>query len=230
MTWGFRVRTDNRVTQIDATFANLALIQTGQLQLSQVGDASNIKFGSLQFGGRDAPVLAIRAPYPVGYKAVNVSGSTWTYELVTELKWQTADPVTWYLFDRPPQLGSGWTVRVRDAQGLEVFNANHRYMRPKAFHVLSPDVPGNHDDLIDFGGLPPGTYAAVPATNRNAGWSFTEFGASNALQQQVDGVQALSTGVRVGWVAINSQSWPGDVGFYRASLPGYVTVVDVAGY
>lgn len=230
MSYLFRLRTDTGITQVDETFANLALIQSGQIQLDQVGPFTNIKFGTLQFSGRESPVLALRAPYPVGYKAINVSGSTWQYQLATELKWQTSAPVNWYLFDRPPPQGSGWQVCLRDAQGREVFNANNRYMRPKAFHVLAANVPGSHDELVDFVGLPTGTYAAIPSTNRNAGWSYTVFDTSNALQQQVDGVQALPNGVRVGWVAINDQSWPGDPGFFQSTRPGFVTVIDVAGY
>lgn len=230
MTYGFRVRTESGITQIDDTFANLALIASGQIQLTQEGAWTNIKYGTLQFSGREMPVLAIRAPYPVGYKSVVSSGGVWTYELVTELKWQTGAPVNWYLFDRPPPQTSGWGIRVRDAMGREVFNSNNRYMRPRAFHSLPAGLPSSHDQLLDYGGLPNGVYAAIPATNRNAGWGFTTFDNSNALQQQVDGVQSLDTGVRVGWVAITSTPYAGGVGFYQASRPGYVTVVDVAGY
>lgn len=230
MTYGFKVTTDTGIVQVDDTFANLALIQSGDLSLSQEGDQMNIRYGTLTFSGREAPVVAIRSSYPVGYKAVNVSGSTWVYQLVAELKWMNSTPVRWYLFDRPPPLTSGWGIRVRDAQGREVFNSGNRYMRPKAFYTLPADTPADNNALVDLGGLPPGTYAAIPATCRNAGFAYTVIDTANAMRQLVDGVQALSTGVRVGWVAINDQPYGGDAGFYRAIRPGYVTVVDVDGY
>lgn len=230
MTYGFRVRTSAGITQVDDRFANLALIQSGDLSLSQQGDQINIRYGTLSFPGREAPVLAIRSAYPVGYKAVNVSGSTWVYQLVTELKWLTSTPVRWYLFDRPPPSATGWGIRVRDGLGREVFNSNNRYMRPKAFYTLAADTPADNNALVDLGGLPPGTYAAIPATCRNAGFAYTVIDTANAMRQLVDGVQALSTGVRVGWVATNDQPYGGDAGFYRAIRPGYVTVIDVDGY
>ncbi|WP_454710942.1 hypothetical protein [Cupriavidus nantongensis] len=192
-----------------------------------------IRFGALALGGRDTPILALRSAVPVGYRRVqNQGGGNWYYELCFDSLYGMSAAVDWYLFDRPPAAPSGYTVRVRDGVGREVFNVNHRYFRPKAFVAVPGGQPSARAAPWDYTGLPVGTYACVPAASRFASYSFTIFDQSNGTSALTDGVQALANGVRVAPAPQQDQApYPGDPGIYVPPMEvGYVTIVDVAGY
>lgn len=236
MAFGFRVRSDAGVTQVDDTFQNLAFIAKGTLTMDRNGSATGlewIRYGVLTLSGRDTPILALRSSVPVGYRRVlNQGGGNWYYELCFAAVYGMSATVDWYLFDRPPVSPPGYTVCVRDAQGREVFNANNRYFRPKAFVAIPPGVPSSFQGTWDYVGLPAGVYAYVPSSSRYGNLTFTIFGSSNGVGVCTDGVQALSTGVRVAPAPqIDQSPYAGDPGLYLPpGTTGYVTIVDVAGY
>lgn len=236
MAYGFRVRTDSGIIQVDDNFHNLAYIAKGTVVMDQNGSSTGlewIRYGALALSGRDTPVLALRSNVPVGYRRVENRGSgNWYYELCFDSLYGMSAAVDWYLFDRPVPATSGWGIRIRNAAGAEVFNSNHRYFNPRAFVPIPAGQPSARATPWDYTGLPVGTYAYVPAASRYANYSFTIFGESNGTSALTDGVQALSNGVRIAPAPQQDQApYAGDAGIYLPpSVVGYVTIIDVAGY
>lgn len=237
MAYGFRIRTDSGITQIDDTFQNLAFITKGTVTMNQNG-ASNgnhpsqyVVYGSLTVTGRDTPLIAIRSGVPTGFrKIVNQGGGQWYYEFSFDGAYGASATVDWYLFDRPPATG-GYGIRIKDASNREVFNSNNRYMRPKAFVTIPTGQPTARTTPWDYTGLPLGTYAYIPATNRMMQYSYLIFDDYFGNSQLVDGCQALTNGVRIAPAPVSTYDpYFGGTGFIPASREGFVTIIDVGGY
>lgn len=255
MAYGFRIATATGITQVDDTFKNLAFIAKGVLVLDQWGFPEQSfyamsMYGTLNFSGRDTPVVAFQSDYPVAFRRIaNNGGGSWTFEIAFA-GWQTSPnpsdvpapiAISWFLFDRPPPIASGYGIRIRDGGGNEVFNSEQKYFRPKLWGAIPAGVPSAYNQYYDIGGLPAGNYAVVPPVYRQLFNSIVSYADQSTSTYYIspiawnDGVRNLPTGIRVGAVAVHA-SQPYMDSFDSSSPPlqstsaGFAIAVDVSGY
>jgi hypothetical protein len=219
----------NGVLQIDETYANLALIATGQVAAStQVpGYFVFIYYATVTVSALN-PLVAVRANYPVALRAVRQSGSQWTFELSVDSKTLDGTPITYYVFDTPPAPPAhGVGLQVFNAAGRCTFDSSFKYMLPAGVIALPGGQPIDMNQNLDLGGLPAGTYAAVLTMDR-----FAE--SLNDGELRVDwssGLQPLPTGVRMRWTPIDQGTSNAEGSYFRYDgRPSSALMLDVSRY
>lgn len=178
MAFGFRIRNETGIIQIDDTYNNHALKLTGTAtmyeSLGQPSGFITLRLADITVSGEN-PVIAVRATYPVGLRKVNNNGDgTWTFQLVAPASHYDGSALRYFIFDRPNPIATGFGIRVRDAAGREVFNSEHKYLRVRLFGVVPNGYPGKPgggggpaEDYV-ISGAPQGTYAVLLSRLRYA--------------------------------------------------------------
>ncbi|WP_321866768.1 hypothetical protein [Paraburkholderia tropica] len=140
MTYGFKVIGDSGSIQIDDTYANLAVIGSGTVSLSNGWGSNNMAwYGDVSVDVGDS------TSYPlIGWNGGNgssyvvclghtISGTVHTWRLLTinsngTLSGEGPMVINWYVFGRPTVSSNGYGLRVRDANGRVTFDSGNHYM------------------------------------------------------------------------------------------------------
>lgn len=209
--WGARII--NRSTgsvQIDDLYENLALIS------KQSQNSTPVAVPGVT-GQTDATFTVVANEIPaVAFTSTshgflwntqrNNTNNTWTF--IIRLNSVGPVGVTFYAFDKPPALGSGWGVRITRG-GVVKYDSRHRYARVR--HTVRGNV-----DLVGtpYGGAGPSanleggrTYAVLIGTSPGRSTRYIQI-QGGTQQGYIDSRYASVFGVAVNGAVITSQHIP----------------------
>lgn len=189
-----RTYTSSGVLQFDTSFLQFTLRAKGTAVCSTLQNTGNINYyiTTITVASLDYPMLALAAAQPVSFIQTNVSGSTWTF---TILSLTSGAVVDWYVFDRSV-LPDTTMFFINNEAAEKVFGISERPLR-----ILGAGA----------GTYPSGrVYATIQTASR---WRFFETnpGGSTYRNQSFYGASAVNGNVVTG----------GENRFEDYSIPGY---------
>lgn len=124
---GMQVFNDSGVLQIDANTLSFALRQKGSVVCNTLQNTGGINYyiTTITVASVDFPMLALAAAQPVSFIQADVSGSTWTF---TILSLTSGANVSYWVFDRAILTETGGFEIFSEA-GLKVFGLSEKPLR-----------------------------------------------------------------------------------------------------
>jgi hypothetical protein len=132
---GARIFNYNGYRVIDSNYSNLGLFSKGTVfcgtQIAATGDLRWFE-GRLDLSpsGTGTPVMAMECDYPAVLRYVINNGSYWSFYFAVgvPLSNTTGASLSYYAFGKNPSGLGPWGVRIKNAQGLPVFDSNRPYL------------------------------------------------------------------------------------------------------
>lgn len=220
MAHGFRVIGDSGSVQVDESYTNLALVQSGTLFVPVGLDGASITVHNLQ-----TPIMCVQTTG--GAKVVVTSNQaipSTTYKFMAS----ASGNVKWFVFDQGAQISSGFGITVFKDDGSIAYNSDWRVMRIGAVapvaNATDPYLP-----LSSVVATAPraGDWAACLTSSR----AFVDSGGGSQISRlHVDGLSTGQNFARIDDMQIGSIPWGAEPPSIIQPLGGSIILVDVSGY
>lgn len=132
MAAGLRIFNDAGIIQIDDTFKNFFLDQSGYVTTDATG------FAEVWITSDTPMIVAASSPNGATITHYGKSGNSWQYNVRSVV---AGDQVKWYAFSAPQQVAFADCLRVYDANGSITYDSNQKPLFVSYFLSLDAPIP-----------------------------------------------------------------------------------------